>query len=48
VRICELDDPLGARIDGPVHWVAEAGHPLAGRVYVARDLERLALKVRRE
>jgi 5-methyltetrahydropteroyltriglutamate--homocysteine methyltransferase len=45
VRIGELDDSLGPRVDRRVHRVAEAGHLLSGRVHLSRDLERLAAEV---
>ena len=44
-RSGKLQDPFGARVDGRVHRVAEAGHLLAGVVDLARDLERVATVV---
>ena len=40
----ELEDPLGARVERPVHRMAEAGHLVAGGVDRLRDLKRLATR----
>jgi len=44
----ELENSLGPRVDGRVHWVAEAGHSFAGSVHFACNLERVAPEIRLE